>query len=470
MPAQLNAGDTAWVMVSAALVMLMIPGLALFYGGMVRVKSVLNMLMMSVTCLAVVTVVWVLYGYSLAFGPDAFGGLIGTLKHAGMDGVGVGQLTGSIPTLVFASFQLMFAAITAALLSGSIADRARFGAWIVFVAVWVTVVYFPIAHWVFYSDAGHGGWIVDHLHTLDLAGGTVVEINSGASGLALALVLGPRLGFKRDPMRPHSLPLVVLGAGLLWFGWFGFNAGSALASGGQAGMAFLDTQVAGATGVIGWLLMEKWRDGRATTLGAVSGAIAGLVAITPACGSVNPMGALLIGVLAGMASSYAVGLKFKLGYDDSLDVAGVHGIGGIVGMVLIGLLATASVTGHARGLFYGGGLTQLGRQVLAAVAVGAYAFVVSWLIAKAIDRFMGFRVTRDDELAGLDLLVHGESAYDLGTHTMALGHRLAGHSLLSGHHDEPRESAREEPMVEAAAGAATRASAPEPDDEARTSR
>jgi ammonium transporter, Amt family len=215
-------------------VMLMVPGLALFYGGMVRAKSALNMLMMSISCLAVITVVWVLYGYSLAFGPDAFGGLIGTFRHAGMAGVSINGLTGSIPTLVFASFQLMFAAITTALLSGSIADRTKFGSWLVFVVAWSTVVYFPVAHWVFYSAAGHGGWIVDHLHAIDLAGGTVVEVNSGASGLALALVLGPRLGFKRDPMRPHSLPLVVLGAGLLWFGWFGFNAGSALASGGLA--------------------------------------------------------------------------------------------------------------------------------------------------------------------------------------------------------------------------------------------
>jgi Amt family ammonium transporter len=427
-PDGFSAGDTAWVLVSAALVMLMIPGLALFYGGMVRVKSALNMLMMSVTCLAVVTVVWVLYGYSLAFGPDAFGGLIGTLRDAGMAGVGVHELTGSVPTLAFASFQLMFAAITAALLSGSIADRAKFTAWLVFVAVWVTVVYFPVAHWVF--DAGNGrngGWIVDHLHTLDLAGGTVVEINSGASGLALALVLGPRLGFKRDPMRPHSLPLVVLGAGLLWFGWFGFNAGSALASGGLASMAFINTQVAGAAAVLGWLAVEKRRDGHATTLGAVSGAVAGLVGITPACGSVNPLGALLIGLLAGVACAYAVGLKFRYGYDDSLDVAGVHGIGGIVGTLLIGLLATAAVTGGPRGLFYGGGLTQLGRQFVAVLVVGAYAFAVTWVVAKAIDRVLGFRVSRDDELAGLDLLVHGESAYDLGAHTAGLGHRLPGH-------------------------------------------
>jgi Amt family ammonium transporter len=410
-------------MISAALVMLMIPGLALFYGGMVRAKSALNMLMMSISCLAVVTVVWLLYGYSLAFGPDAFGGLIGTFKYAGMDGIGVHSLSGSVPTLVFASFQLMFAAITTALLSGSIADRAKFGAWLVFVAAWATAVYFPVAHWVFDGQ----GWIDGHLHTLDLAGGTAVEINSGASGLALALVLGKRLGFKRDPMRPHSLPLVVLGGGLLWFGWFGFNAGSALTSGGLAGVAFFNTQAAGAAGVLGWLAVEKRRDGHATTLGAVSGAVAGLVGITPACGSVNPLGALLIGALAGVACSYAVGLKYRFGYDDSLDVAGVHGVGGIVGTLLIGVLATAAVTGHARGLVFGGGFGQLGRQAVAVVAVGAYAFVVTWLIAKGIDRWLGFRVNRDDELAGLDLIVHGESAYDIGSHTAGIGHRITGH-------------------------------------------
>jgi Amt family ammonium transporter len=435
MPSGFNAGDTAWVLVSAALVMLMIPGLALFYGGMVRVKSALNMLMMSITCLAVVTVIWVLYGYSLAFGPDAFAGLIGSPRHAGMAGIGIHALTGSIPTPVFASFQLMFAAITAALLSGSIADRAKFGAWLVFVVVWVSIVYVPIAHWVF----APGGWIADRLHMLDLAGGTVVEIDSGASGLALALVLGPRIGFKRDLMRPHSLPLVVLGAGLLWFGWFGFNAGSALTSGGLAGMAFLNTQIAGAAGVLGWLAVELRRDHHATTLGAASGAVAGLVGITPACGSVGPLGALAVGLLAGIGCGYAVGLKFRLGYDDSLDVAGVHGVGGVIGTLLIGFLATAAVTGHVNGLFYGGGLSQLGRQALAVVVVAAYAFGMTWLVATLIHRTVGFRVSRDDELAGLDLLVHGESAYDHGSHSGDGGHRIpfSGRDLANVRHQQP---------------------------------
>ncbi len=410
MPAKFSAGDTAWVMVSAALVLLMVPGLALFYGGMVRVKSALNMLMMSFTSIAVVTVLWVLYGYSLAFGPDAGAGLIGTLRNAGMAGIRPHDLTGSVPTIVFAAFQLMFAIITAALLSGSIADRTRFGAWLVFVAAWVTLVYVPIAHWVFSPD----GWIASHLRILDLAGGTVVEINSGMSGLALALALGPRLGFRRDPMRPHSLPLVILGAGLLWFGWFGFNAGSALTAGGAAGMAFFNTQVAGAAAVAGWLVAERYRDGKATTLGAASGAVCGLVAITPSCGSVNPFGALLIGLVAGVGCCYAVGLKYRLGYDDSLDVAGVHGVGGFIGTLLIGVLATSVVTGGDNGLVFGGGFGLLGRQALAALAVAAWAFGITWLLATAINKTIGFRASRQDELAGLDLVVHGESAYDLG--------------------------------------------------------
>jgi Amt family ammonium transporter len=415
MPGQVDSGDTAWLLVSAALVLLMVPGLALFYGGMVRVKSTLNMLMMSLICMAVVTLVWMAYGYSLAFGPDTGLGLIGDLSFAGMTGIGPESTTGSIPTFVFAGFQLMFAIITAALLSGSIADRAKFGTWVVFVAAWVTLVYAPIAHWVFTPD----GWIASHLRILDLAGGTVVEINSGAAGLALALVLGPRLGFRADPMRPHSMPLVVLGAGLLWFGWFGFNAGSALTAGGSAGVAFFNTQVAGAAAVAGWLVVERIRDGKATTLGAASGAVAGLVAITPSCGSVNPFGAMIIGLVAGVVCGYAVGLKRRLGYDDSLDVAGVHGVGGFLGTVLIGVLATAAITGGPRGLAFGGGFSLLGRQTLAAVTVAAYSFTVTWLLATVLNRTVGFRVPPEHEHGGLDLAVHGESAYDMGIHGYA---------------------------------------------------
>ncbi|MDM7855964.1 ammonium transporter [Cellulomonas alba] len=417
MPAQLSAADTAWLLVSTALVLLMVPGLALFYGGMVRAKSVLNMLMMSFGCLAAVTVVWVLYGYSLAFAPDAAFGLIGGLQHVGLAGIGPHTLFHTVPASAYVAFQLMFAVVTAALLSGAIADRARFAGWIWFVVAWTTLVYLPIAHWVFAPD----GWIATHLHLLDFAGGTVVEINSGASGLALALVLGPRLGFRSDPMRPHSLPLVVLGAGLLWFGWFGFNAGSALAADGSAATALLNTQIAGATAVGGWLFVERRRDGKATTLGAASGAVAGLVAITPACGAVNPIGALLIGLTAGLACSYAVGLKYRLGYDDSLDVAGVHGVGGVTGMLLIGVLATATVTGHARGLLFGGGVGLLVRQAVAVVVIAAYAFGATWLIARTVQRTVGFRAHEDHERTGLDLAVHGETAYELAaTH---LGHR-----------------------------------------------
>ena len=409
MPAELSAGDTAWLLVSSALVMLMVPGLALFYGGMVRAKSTLNMIMMGLMCLPVITVVWILYGYTLAFGPDSGIGVIGNLTHIGMAGIGPDTLTGSVPTTVFAAFQLMFAIITAALLSGAIADRARFVAWLVFVAAWVTVVYVPIAHWVFTPD----GWIAANLRVLDLAGGTVVEINSGFSALALALVLRPRLGFGTDQMRPHNMPLVVLGAALLWFGWFGFNAGSAISAGGTAGVAFINTQVAASCAVGAWLVVERIRDGKATTLGAASGAIAGLVAITPSCGSVNPLGALVIGTAAGVACAYAVGLKYRYRYDDSLDVLGLHGVGGWVGMLLIGLLATATVTGGQEGLFYGGGFGLLGRQAAAAAVVAVYAFGATWVVAWLIQRFMGFRVDPSDERSGLDLIVHGETAYEL---------------------------------------------------------
>ncbi|GGL68917.1 ammonium transporter [Streptomyces fumigatiscleroticus] len=409
-----DTGDTAWLLAATALVLLMTPGLALFYGGMVRAKSVLNMLMMSLVSIALVTVVWLAAGYSLAFGDDAFGGLIGGLGHAGMRGLGPDSVQGTVPTLLFATFQLTFAIITAALISGAIADRAKFGAWLVFVPVWALLVYVPVTHWVW----GPGGWIVDELGALDFAGGLPVEITSGASGLALCLVLGPRLGFKKDAMRPHNLPMVVLGAGLLWFGWFGFNAGSALGANGLAAAAFLNTLAAGCTGLLGWLFVEQRRDGHPTTLGAASGAVAGLVAITPACGTVSLLGALVVGLAAGVLCSYAVSWKFKLNYDDSLDVVGVHLVGGIVGTVLIGVFATAAMTGGAEGLLYGGGLAQLGRQLLAVAAVGLYAFAVTYGIGKLIDRTTGFRASEEQEHTGLDLTVHAETAYDHGV----LGH------------------------------------------------
>ncbi|MEV7400428.1 ammonium transporter [Streptomyces sp. NPDC091267] len=412
--AGLDTGDTAWLLAATALVLLMTPGLALFYGGMVRTKSVLNMLMMSFVSIALVTVVWLLAGYSLAFGDDAFGGLVGDLHHLGMAGIGPGTLTGSVPTLLFTTFQLTFAIVTAALISGAIADRTRFAAWLAFVPVWTLLVYAPVAHWVW----GPGGWIKDSLGALDFAGGLVVEIASGASGLALALVVGPRIGFKKDAMRPHNLPMVMLGAGLLWFGWLGFNGGSALGANGMAAASVLNTLVAGCTGLLGWLFVEQKRDGHPTTFGAASGAVAGLVAITPACGTVGIVGGAAVGLTAGVVCSYAVAWKFRFDYDDSLDVVGVHFVGGIVGTLLIGLFATATMTGGTDGLLYGGGLGQLGRQAVAVLAVAAYTFLMTYGIGKAIDRLMGLRASAEEELTGLDQTLHAESAYDHG----ALGH------------------------------------------------
>ncbi len=411
-----NAGDTAWVLASGALVLFMTPALAIFYGGMVRAKSALNMMMMSFSAMGITTIIWVLYGYSLAFG-KSHGGLIGGLDHLGLGGT-LDQVVGGeghqIPTLAFAMFQLTFAIITVALLSGAIADRAKFGSWVIFVAAWITLVYLPVAHWAFASQGGEGGWIIDKLKALDFAGGLVVEINSGAAALALALVLGKRDGFKRDPMRPHNLPLVLLGAGMLWFGWFGFNAGSALSAGHLAATAMINTQIATAAAAMTWIAFEKYRDGKATTLGVASGAIAGAVAITPACGYLNPIGALILGLIAGVVSAWAVTRKYKFGYDDSLDVVGVHGVGGILGMLAIGFLATITANAAgANGLFCNGGTTQLNRQVIAILVVALFSFAATWIIATVIQKTIGFRSFRDDELNGLDTTYHAESAYDI---------------------------------------------------------
>jgi Amt family ammonium transporter len=337
--------------------------------------------------------------------------------------LGPGSVHGTVPTLLFATFQLTFAIITAALISGAVADRTSFSAWLVFVPVWTLLVYVPITHWVW----GPGGWIAGTLGALDFAGGLPVEITSGASGLALCLVLGPRLGFKKDAMRPHNLPMVILGAGLLWFGWFGFNAGSALGANGLAAAAFLNTLAAGCTGLLGWLFVEQKRDGHPTTLGAASGAVAGLVAITPSCGTVSLLGALIVGLAAGVVCSYAVSWKFKLNYDDSLDVVGVHLVGGIIGTLLIGLFAEKAMTGGSQGLFYGGGLAPLGRQALAVVVVAGYAFAVTYGLGKLLDKAMGFRASEEQEHTGLDLTVHAETAYDHGV----LGHGApVAHSVL----------------------------------------
>ena len=412
----INSGDTAWVLASGALVLFMTPGLAIFYGGMVRAKSALNMMMMSFAAMGITTIIWVLYGYSLAFGKSN-NGLIGSLDHLGLAKT-LDQVTGpeghQIPVLAFAMFQLTFAIITVALLSGAIADRAKFGSWVLFVGVWITLVYIPVAHWAFATQGGSGGWIIDKLKALDFAGGTVVEINSGAAALALAIVLGKRDGFRRDPMRPHNMPLVLLGAGMLWFGWFGFNAGSALSAGSLAATAMINTQIATAAAAMTWIAYEKKRDGKATTLGVASGAVAGAVAITPACGYLNPLGALILGLIAGVASAWAVTRKYKFGYDDSLDVVGVHGVGGILGMLAIGLIATITANeAGANGLFFNGGTTQLTRQAIAIVVVALFSFAATWLIATAIQKTIGFRVYRDDELNGLDTTFHAESAYDI---------------------------------------------------------
>jgi ammonium transporter len=428
----LDTGDTAWLLAASALVLLMAPGLALFYGGMVRSKSVLNMIMMSFGTLAAVCILWSVVGYSIAFGDDLGYGLLGDPTQY----LGLGQLLAedsngesTVPLILFAMFQGLFCVITGALVSGAIADRARFGAWIVFVSIWTLVVYAPIAHWIFDFSAGDhvGGWMANNLGVIDFAGGTAVEICSGASALALALVLGRRIGFGKDPMRPHNLTLVMLGAGLLWFGWFGFNAGSALGASHKAAVVFVTTLLAGAAGSIGWLLVERLRDGHATSLGAASGLVSGLVAITPSCGSLSPMGSIAMGFAAGIICALAVGLKYRWGYDDSLDVVGVHLVGGLVGTLGIGLIATAAAPTAVDGLFYGGGLDQLGRQLVGAGAVLVYAFVVSGIIGLVVDRVMGFRIDEEHEINGIDLVVHAETAYDL--HATA-GSRSGGTNVL----------------------------------------
>ena len=420
----INAGDTAWVLASSALVLLMTPGLAFFYGGMVRAKSALNMMMMSMITIAVVSVLWVIYGFKLAFGYEANSPWYGSFELSGL-GDAVNELTNNggiypIPLLVFATFQLMFAIITPALISGAIADRAKFVSWTLFVALWVTIVYFPVAHWVFafgnkVGDTVTGAGFLASRGVEDFAGGTAVHINAGAAGLALAIVLGRRIGWQKSPMRPHSLPLVLLGAGLLWFGWFGFNAGSALGANATAGLAFINTQVATAGALLGWVLTEKLRDGHPSSLGAASGAVAGLVAITPACAFVAPWAAVVIGFLAGVICALAVGLKYKFGFDDALDVVGVHLVGGIVGSLAIGFFGSSKVNSLGLdGLFYGGGTTLLGKQALGVGLVMAYSFVMTLIIGFLIEKTIGFRVKSENELAGVDLSEHAESAYEMG--------------------------------------------------------
>jgi Amt family ammonium transporter len=418
----LNSGDTAWILASTALVLLMTPGLAFFYGGMVRTKSVLNMMMMSIITVAIVSVLWVIYGFELAFGHKADSPWFGNISFSGL-GSQVDDFANNggiypIPVLVFAAFQLMFAIITPALISGAVADRAKFSAWAVFVALWSTVVYFPVAHWVFafgnkVGDTVTGAGFLAARGVQDFAGGTAVHINAGAAALALAIVLGKRHGWRRDPMRPHSLPLVMLGAGLLWFGWFGFNAGSSLAANGIAGLALINTQVATGGAILGWLLVERLRNGHPTSLGAASGAVAGLVAITPACAFVDPWAAVVIGFVAGILCSLAVGLKYIFNIDDSLDVVGVHLVGGIWGSLSVGIFGTAAVNSIGLdGLLYGGGTELLMKQLLGVGLVFAYSFIATLIIGLAIEKTMGFRIKRENELEGIDLVEHAESAYE----------------------------------------------------------
>ncbi|MDR3070590.1 MAG: ammonium transporter [Propionibacteriaceae bacterium] len=433
----IDSGDTAWVLTSAALVLLMTPGLACFYGGMVRAKGVLNMMMMSFITMGTIGVLWILFGFSMAFGEPIIGipsvneagdstviGLLGNpFQFFGLTSLlGADATFGTLPALAFVAFQACFAIIATALVSGAIADRASFAGWTVFTILWGILVYFPAAHWVF--DFGgieiggepatvNGGWIGSWLGAIDYAGGTAIHINAGISALALALVLGPRIGFGSKPMRPHNMTLVMIGATLLWFGWFGFNAGSAVSAGTDASFAWVNTLGATAAAMLGWLIVEKIRDGHPTSLGAASGIVAGLVAITPACSSVSPLGGLFIGLAAGVICAFAVGLKYKFGYDDSLDVVGVHLVGGLTGTLLIGLLADPASPAATAGLFYGGGLDQLWRQAVGAIAVLVYGFVVSYLIALVIKKTIGWRVEPAAELGGIDLAEHGEIGYDL---------------------------------------------------------
>lgn len=406
---RINTGDTAFMLVSAALVMFMIPGLALFYGGMVRNKNVLGTLMQSFFTLAIVTVVWVTVGYTLAFGPD-IAGLIGGLKWLGLAGVGTGpspDYATTIPALVFIAYQGMFAAITPALITGAFAERMKFGAFAVFTVLWSLLVYAPLAHWVW-----GGGWI-GKMGALDFAGGTVVHISSGAAALAAALIIGKRRGFKVEIMHPHNIPMTVLGAGMLWFGWFGFNAGSALTAGGLAGLAFMTTHVAAAAGLLGWVVAEKLKTGKPTVLGAASGAVAGLVAVTPAAGFIGPLSAVALGFVAGIVCFAAVGLKWKLGYDDSLDVVGVHLVGGTLGALGTGLLAQKVVNEAGNnGLFFGNPSLFV-TQFISVAATIAYSLIVTTILLKVIDAVMGLRVSEEDERTGLDLSQHNEVGYAL---------------------------------------------------------
>ncbi|MEU8338894.1 ammonium transporter [Micromonospora tulbaghiae] len=421
---EIDTGNTAWLLVSTALVLLMTPGLALFYGGLNRSKGVLNMMMMSFSSIGLVSILWLFYGFTVAFGEGGrfwgdLGQYLGTKTF-----VGENDLWGEtgIPIYVFIAFQMMFAIITVALISGALSDRVKFAGWLLFAFGWATLVYFPVAHMVW-----GGGLIGGDIGALDFAGGTAVHINAGAAALALVLVLGKRVGWPRESMKPHNVPMVALGAALLWFGWFGFNAGSELTADGVTALAFINTQVATAAALLGWIVVEWLRDGRPTLVGASSGAIAGLVAITPACAFITPAAAVLLGVVAGAACALAVGLKYRLGYDDSLDVVGVHFVGGWIGCLWIGLFGTASVSSlvETDGLFVGGDASLLGKQAISALIVSVYSFVVAFVLGFVIDKTIGLRVSAEAEVDGIDIAEHAESGYDLSPTTGSSGGAFA---------------------------------------------
>lgn len=426
MEVQLDQGHTAFILISSALVLLMTPGLAFFYGGMVKAKSVVSMMMLSFGSMGLIGVLWVIYGYAMSFSNGSsktFVGIDGVwgidtsfigLDNQVQEALGAGTNSSGYPTLAFVAFQATFAIITVALISGAIADRAKFGAWMVFAGVWATLIYFPVANWVFNFtlDASgkvvDGGWIVYNLGVIDFAGGTAVHINAGAAGLALAIILGKRFGFAKGMSQPHNVPLTLLGTALLWFGWFGFNAGSEVAADGWASIAFINTMSAPAAAMLGWIIIEKIKHGKATSIGAASGAVAGLVAITPACQILDPMWGMLLGILAGALCALAIDLKFALGFDDSLDVVGIHLVGGILGTLYIGIF------GRGVGAAFGHGWHQFAMQALGAGAVLAYSFIGALVIGLIIEKTIGFRVKAEDEIAGIDTVVHGEEAYSFG--------------------------------------------------------
>jgi len=398
----MNSGDTAWVLISAALVLFMTPGLAFFYGGMVRSKNVLGMLMQNFFAIGIVSILWAMIGFSIAFGGT--GPLIGNTEFAWL--ANVATLDGNIPGLAFVAFQMMFAVITPALITGATADRLKFGAYALLIAIWSILVYAPVARWVFNPN----GWIYQ-MGALDFAGGAAIHINAGVAALAVVLVIGNRRGHGSEPMPPHNLPFTMLGTGILWFGWMGFNAGSALAADGVAAQAVVNTQLAAAAGMLGWLLVERIKRGHATTLGAASGAVAGLVAVTPCAGFVGGASPMIIGAVAGAGCFAALGIKERMDWDDSLDVIAVHLVGGIIGTLLLGFFADSAVNGDTDGLFFGGGAELLKDQFVAAAAVGAFSFTVTLGIAVVISKTMGLRVSEDDELRGLDQSQHAEAAY-----------------------------------------------------------